>query len=208
MAHESRRLSRRAGSANEGETIAIVCEGAKTEKIYLDGVRIQRRLATARLRVVGLGADPLRVVEEAESFLPDFDHAWAVFDVEAAGPHGTPHRRLKQAIARAERSGVKCAISHPCFELWLLLHFRFHTAYIQNEAVRAKLRGCGCDYEDKGFDFSKVWPRHQAAIRNARDLDTRQCASFPDVVDRNPWTSVHELILQLVALVQPDPRVR
>jgi hypothetical protein len=61
MARDSRRLSRRAGTATEVETIAVVCEGEKTEDIYFSGIRKEHRLATARLRVVGLGADPLRV---------------------------------------------------------------------------------------------------------------------------------------------------
>lgn len=156
MARDSRGLSRKAGAAAEVETIAGVCEGEKTEDICFTGIRKEYRLATARLRVVGLGADPLRLVEEAESFRQRYDHVWAVFDVEAPGPHAVPHARLRQAIARAERVGVRCAISHPCFELWLLLHFRQQTAYVNNEAVRSKMRQCDCDYDAKGFDFSKI----------------------------------------------------
>lgn len=87
MARESRSLSRRAGSTRELETIAVVCEGKKTEDIYFNGIRKEFRLATAQLHVVGLGADPMRVVEEAESLREHFDHVWAVFDVEAPQPH-------------------------------------------------------------------------------------------------------------------------
>jgi hypothetical protein len=197
---DSRKLSRRVGTAVEAETIAVVCEGEKTEDIYFSGIRREYRLTTARLRVVGLGVDPLRVVEEAESLQREYDHTWAVFDVEAPGSHARPHTRLKQAIERARRSGVRCAISHPCFELWLLLHFQSQTAYINNEAVRSKIRQCGCGYDAKGFDFAKVWPRHRDAIRNAMDLDARQRSNIPEVADRNPWTTVHELVLKLLEL--------
>jgi RloB-like protein len=211
MARDSRSLSRRPGTSAEAETIAVVCEGEKTEDIYFNGIRKEHRLATTRLPVVGpgvgpsvgLGADPLKVVEQAESLRQEYDHAWAVFDVEAPGPHAAPHPRLKQAIERAERVGVRCAISHPCFELWLLLHFQLQTAYLNNEAVRSKVRRCDCGYSERGFDFARIWPHRQNAIRNANELDARQRSNISEIVDRNPWTTVHELVLQLLTLVRP-----
>jgi hypothetical protein len=200
MARNSRRLARRAGTAAEAETIAIVCEGQKTEDIYFSGIRREFRLATARLRVVALGADPLWVVQEAESLSRDYDHAWAVFDVEAPGAHAIPHARLGKALDRADRAGIRCAVSNPCFELWLLLHFRSQSAYLNNEAARAKTRQCGCGYDAKGFDFAKVWPHHMQAIENATQLDVRQRSNNIHVADRNPWTSVHELVTKLLDL--------
>jgi hypothetical protein len=202
MARDSPRLSRRAGTAVEAETIAIVCEGEKTEVIYFNGIRTLHRLATARVQIVGLGADPLTVVKEAELLQRDYDHVWAVFDVEASGAHATSHRTLKQAIARAERAGIHCAISHPCFELWLLLHFRPQTAYLNNEAARSKVRQCRCGYDAKGFDFRKVWPHHRTAIDNARVLDLRQRANITDIAQRNPWTTVYELVEQVLRIAK------
>lgn len=200
MARNSRPLSRKAGSAVEATTVAIVCEGTKTEDLYFNGIRKEYRLAPARLHAVPLGVDPLSVVKKAESLRGDYDHVWAVFDVEAPGVHAIPHPSLNQAVERARRTGIRCAISNPCFELWLLLHFRRQTAYINNEAARAGIRRCGCDYNDKGFDFQKVWPHRQSAIRNATALDTRQRTDHPDIADRNPWTSVHELVITLLEL--------
>ncbi|MFI5910750.1 RloB family protein [Dactylosporangium sp. NPDC051541] len=118
MTRSSRPLARRAGTATEAKTIAIVCEGVKTEDIYFNGIRKQYRLATARINFVGLGADPLTVVRHAEQLQADYDYTWAVFDVEAAGPHAQRHLSLDAAVARATRAGIGCAISHPCFELW------------------------------------------------------------------------------------------
>lgn len=127
MARSSRGLARRAGGNTEAETIAIVCEGQKTEDIYFSGIRREFRLATARLRVISLGADPLHVVQEAQ---------------------------------------------------------------------------CGCGYDAKGFDFASVWPHHQQALQNATKLDTRQRKNHSEVLDRNPWTSVHELVGKLLQLVE------
>lgn len=91
MARSSRPLTRRAGTATEAETIVIVCEGEKTEEIYFNGIRQKYRLSTTRIKFIGLGADPLAVVERAEALKRDYDHAWAVFDVESAfGPAVCP----------------------------------------------------------------------------------------------------------------------
>lgn len=107
MARDSRRLSRRAGSATEATTVAIVCEGSKTENIYFNGNRREYRLAPARLHFVGLGVDPLSVVRTAESLRNDYDQVWAVFDVEAPGAHAIPHNSLSRAVERAKRSGIR-----------------------------------------------------------------------------------------------------
>jgi len=201
----SRPLSRRAGTATEAETIIIVCEGEKTEDIYFNGIRREYRLTTARINFIGLGADPLTVVRRAEQFKPDYDHAWAVFDVESAGPHGKRHAGLDAAIARADRAGIRCAISHPCFELWLILHFRLHTAYLGNEQARAIARSLRIDYNDKGFSFGKVWPQRETALKNADQLDRQKCRDHPSMLDRNPWTSMQELVRQLLVITDGPP---
>ncbi|WP_436520849.1 RloB family protein [Actinoplanes sp. HUAS TT8] len=202
MARSSRPLRRKPGTATEAETIAIVCEGKKTEGLYFNGIRREFRIATAQLKVMELGFDPLRLVQEAESFQRNYDQVWAVFDVEAPGAHAIPHARLNQALDRAARTGIRCAVSNPCFELWLLLHFQAQTAYVNNEAVRQKIRKCPCGYDDKSFEFAKVWPHHGTALRNAESLDARQVANGAEIPDRNPWTSVHELVTQLLKLAR------
>jgi hypothetical protein len=200
MTRNSRPLARRAGTATEAQTIVIVCEGKETEDIYFNGIRKEYRLATTHIKFIGLGMDPLKVVEKAKELKPDYDYTWAVFDVESAGPHGQRHSRLEAAIAKADQVGIRCAISHPCFELWLILHFKLHTAYLNNEAARRMVSRLDCAYDNKRFDFAKVWPLHQSALRNADQLDRQKRLDHPRLVDRNPWTTVHELVRQLLAV--------
>ncbi len=42
---------------------------------------------------------------------------WCLFDRDE-------HGEVDTAIAEGIRNGVRVAFSHPCFELWLLLHFQ------------------------------------------------------------------------------------
>ncbi len=200
MKRTSKGLARRAGSAVEAETIAVVCEGSKTEEMYFDGVRRTFRLSTARIHVRGVGKDPVHVVEAAMKLLPDHDHVWAVFDVEAPEPHA----RLNEAIRLAHKHQVSSAISNPCFEIWLLLHFQDQTSYLDNAAVRHELKKCACKYSDKGFDFDTTWLHHKKAIERAMKLNARQEIDHPEIPDRNPWTNVHKLVDQLLGLTTPE----
>jgi hypothetical protein len=43
--------------------------------------------------------------------------AWCLFDRDE-------HGEVDTAVAEASRNGVRVAVSHPCIELWLLLHFQ------------------------------------------------------------------------------------
>lgn len=103
-------------------------------------------------------------------------------------------------IATAEKLRVRCAISHPCFELWLTLHFRAHSAALTSASAERLVKECGCGYADKHFDFDSVWPHYRRAVANATALHNRQIDNYPRIVDRNPWTSVHELVTELVTL--------
>lgn len=86
----------------------------------------------------------------------------------------------------------------------MILHFRLHTAYLGNEHARAIARGLRIDYNDKVFSFGKVWPHRETAFANADQLDRQKRQDYPSMVDRNPWTSMPELVRQLL-VITGDP---
>lgn len=51
----------------------------------------------------------------------NWPQVWCLFDRDG-------HKDITTAFARAERAGVKIAYSHPCFELWRLLHYQNYTS--------------------------------------------------------------------------------
>ncbi|MFE0514442.1 RloB family protein [Streptomyces sp. NPDC058964] len=51
----------------------------------------------------------------------NWPQVWCLFDRDQ-------HRDIPTAFARAEREGVRIAYSHPCFELWRLLHYQNYTS--------------------------------------------------------------------------------
>jgi hypothetical protein len=65
-------------------------------------------------------ADRMKVIKrKATSSFEEGDQVWAVFDRD-------DHPHFERAINICEGSGVLVARSNPCFELWLVLHFKHY----------------------------------------------------------------------------------
>jgi hypothetical protein len=119
----------------------------------------------------------------------EIDEVWCVFDVE--WPRNHPD--LKEAVEQARQGGVEVVISNPCFELWLTLHFRDQSSWLDTDAARRlrhQLDGC----TDKGLDPQKYMPHIREAAQRATALDERHvqnAASFPQ---DNPSSGMHRLL--------------
>lgn len=110
----------------------MFCEGTRTEPDYIKALKLEpavRESASVDIRVdlAASGAVPLTLVNAAAEARArsvqeqgEVDQVWCLFDVE--WPRNHPD--LPEARAKAEGSGVRLAISNPCFELWLALHLR------------------------------------------------------------------------------------
>jgi hypothetical protein len=146
-----------------------VCCGAKTEKLYLEGMR--RYFRESPIAVVikpDAGSPSLLVGYAAKLWDRDrdgFDQVWCVFDVDDFGDD------VRAAVTIAKRRGVSLAVSNPCFELWLLLHFVDHTSWL-NGANAAKLKLCRHvpDYDKTKIDFDVFAPGISDAIVRGQKL--------------------------------------
>jgi hypothetical protein len=198
-------LKRRHGSRPERQRFLIYCEGSVTEELYIKELKRELRAATVAIKIGNSHGEPYRLVtdavehqrrapRQAEDRYEAYDRVWCVFDVEAP----RPHPRLREAIELAEQHRVRCAVSNPCFELWLYLHFRDQHSYVTSEQMARLLEGCGCGYTraSKHFDFSAVHNRRAEAFERASRLHERHGDTL-DVARRNPWTSIDALVAEL-----------
>ena len=64
----AREPRRRAAQRQPAERLLIICEGAKTEPLYLREIRQELRLPSANLQVqpAASGTEPLRIVDYAD----------------------------------------------------------------------------------------------------------------------------------------------
>jgi hypothetical protein len=210
MSRRSLPLRRRKAQLSPKPRILIVCEGELTEPSYFEGLkRLTEVHRLVNVIVDPAGAVPKTLVERAvaekkkaqrkaraaqdDSF--KYDEVWCVFDIDE-------HPNVPEAKQQAQAHGIALAISNPCFELWLLLHFADQRGYIHRHDVQAECRKYLKDYE-KNVDFEQVRSRIDDAVKRATDLahwqSSRGCAG------QNPSTTVHQLIIRIRSLGKAEP---
>lgn len=109
-----------------------------------------------------------RDVKDAKRGLGDaYDEYWCVFDVDV-------HPRLDGALALAASNGIRVALSNPCIELWLIIHFQPQTAYLDRktaEQMSETLLHCGKTLSSAALE--ELINRYSAAKEHARLLDKK-----------------------------------
>ena len=179
----------------------MFCEGEKTEPAYLKALKREpavRDVASVDIRVdeETSGSVPLTLVEAAAKARArssgengEIDEVWCVFDVE--WPQNHPN--LRKALARARESDVRVAVSNPCFELWLALHFEDQTAWLDTAAATRRRRTLD-DTTGKDLDGDTYMPRRADAARRARALDERHSRNGTEFPRDNPSSGMHRFL--------------
>lgn len=200
-APQPRTLKRRVAIRPPRKTLVVFCEGEKTEPQYLlalrqepfvkDAAAVDIRVETGRGGAVPLTLVTLASAARAKSAAEEdeIDEFWCVFDVE--WPRNHPH--LPETIAKAEAHDIRLAISNPCFELWLILHYRNHGGWLDNSAavtLRRRLDGS----TSKNVDATKYMSLIEGAVQRAADLDTRHERDGSEFPHNNPSSGMHYLI--------------
>ena len=194
-------LTRRAGFRTPKRTFVVFCEGERTEPEYILALKQEpavRDIAAVdiRLDMETAGSAPMTLVQAATNYRRraddeegEVDEIWCIFDVE--WPRN--HPELTQVITLAGASSVNLAISNPCFELWLALHFGDQTAWLDNDAAR-RLRRTHDGASDKGLDGALYMPLRHAAAGRARSLESDHGRNDTTFTDDNPSSGMHRFI--------------
>ena len=193
----ARPLRRRSAFRDPLPRILVVCEGKVTEPEYVDGFRLAHAVNTVDVVVKSPGGDPRALVERAVELrdaagelarrMRDaneaYDEVWCVFDVDE-------HARADAARHLAAKEEIHLAVSNPCFELWLLLHFADHAAHATAAQARRTLRKHLPRY-DKHLRFEDVADGYANAVKRAETLDRR--GNEAGEAGANPSTGVYRL---------------
>ena len=153
-----------------------------------------RRIAALDIR--GKGFDPHRLVTEARDAQRRDAEAkdqqveyWCVFDVEAP----EPHRGLNDAIQMARDNGIHIAVSNPCFELWLILHYAEHPRWLDTQSARSTRRQHDGS-SGQGLDTGAYMQRREVATSRAQRLAETHDRDEKGIPDNNPSSSVYRLL--------------
>jgi hypothetical protein len=180
----------------------LYCEGEATEPEYFKGLARSLRSSLIDVEIADQQRkDPKRLVELAkarresanrEAKLANdenlkYNEVWCVFD-------GDEHARLNQAIDQAVATGISIAVSNPCFEIWILIHFQDQWAYITCDKAYADVKKHLPNY-DKHVDFSRIQGKGNEAVSRAKKMESRAVTAGKWF--DNPSTSVWRLVVSL-----------
>ncbi len=208
-AKASERLERKKAKRASYDKVLIVCEGEKTEPNYFNELINFYKLNTANVEIDGsCGSSPKSVFERAlvlydnESRKGDaFDRVYCVFDKDS---HDTYDETLHKISIQNPKNTFYTAISVPCFEYWILLHFQYSTkpyqavggSSIGNEVLKDLLtifpeytKGSKDIFEKLSYQLEFAKANAQRSLKNAK-------ANHTD----NPTTSIHDLVDYLQCL--------
>ena len=180
----------------------LYCEGEATEPDYFTGFARYLRSSLIEVEIADQRRkDPKRLVElakdrrtsanrEAARARDDslrYDEVWCIFDCDE-------HTRFNAAVNQAVANGLGLAASNPCFELWILIHFKDQYPFISCRKAYSSVKTYLPDY-DKHIDFSKVQGKVSDAVKRAENMESiaRRNGNHLD----NPTTSVWQLVVKL-----------
>lgn len=197
------------------DVIYVVAEGRRTELDYLDwlnkiyGSRSRFMIKTLLPSEQQNGLKPARVLEHACRLAaePDIKQVWGLFDHDG-------RKEIDQVCLSAKPERVHLALSHPSFELWLLLHLREFTPGDRQDGksdpIIKKLRFAHPAFADYAKRTKRIGKSHFDAlmeddgicnaVRRARRLARYFDHETPS--QRDPSTEVYRLI-EALGIVQP-----
>lgn len=192
-----RRAARRKAFREVKPLILVVCEGAVTEPEYLHGFASARHNPRVRIDVHGGKGAPRTIVEYARDLKKAqekqakrekddnllYDEVWCVFDVDE-------HPNIENAKQMARDNGLELAVSNPCIELWLWLHFAEQPGMKDRHKLRDMMKMHIPEY-DKHVVYSAYQAGYDDAVRRAERLDREAQADGDE--GRNPTTDLWRL---------------
>jgi RloB-like protein len=192
-----RKVARRPPFRLRKPTILVVCEGSVSEPQYLKGHKRNCRNPRVDIEFSRERGTPKTLVEIAKRMKREaeieadregdqnlaYDAVWCVFDVDT-------HPHIADAQQMARHNGIRLAISNPCFELWLLLHFRDNPGMQDVNGVLSALSKFVHGY-DKHIRYDSYVGGYREAVSRARQM--AESAAKDGDPGRNPTTGVYEL---------------
>lgn len=178
----------------ERRTVIIFCEGEASEPDYINALKRLPEIRTNTSISIEIDPEqgvPLTLVKRAveRSRKDEVDECWCVFDVE--WPKNHPN--LKQAVQLADHHGIRLAISNPCFELWLILHYESQAAFMSTKEAERRSRSLDGRSGKRITAEQYMKNRRTASQRAARlaDLHLQNESLFPR---NNPSSTMCDLL--------------
>lgn len=197
-----KRIEHLRSSIEPYDRILIVCEGDKTEPTYFSRLIKFLELSTANVHVIAAdGSDPKSVAKSAKAQYQKlidigeyYNRVYCVFDRDE-------HSTFKAAVKMAKANNFYTAYSVPCFEYWLLLHFKYSRAPFSRSGSKSASQNCASELTLHLPAYSKNLKEIYDDIFELLDVALHRARiALQDVKEtgeENPSTLVHKLVENL-----------
>ena len=178
----------------------VACEGEKTESIYLNFPF----LVNSRVKILVLPSEkglsaPVHILENLRQYVHENrissnDQLWLVADKDK-WPYENQLRKIQNKTIK--RHPIRLAISNPCFELFLYLHFAEMpaTPILRSKDVSTMIRKVCGSYSKTHLIASDYQNKVQHAISESKKT-VHTSNNLPD----NPGTDVGILVETILSL--------
>lgn len=190
MNQNKKRFQRKVEIRNYKRIFYLFTEGSKTEPKYFNIFRTNKYQGIhLQIKSHPNKSHPKQVLKRAKQFikgskLENKDQAWLVIDHDER-----PEEDFQELNNWCNGKNYFLAISKPCFEFWLLLHFEKGDHIKSMEDCLKKLKKYLPHYTKNQLDIDKLKSNIPAAIQNAKNK-FKQTAGWQD----GSYTKVYELI--------------
>jgi RloB-like protein len=177
------KLLNRTYNVRDARLFIIATEGAKTEKSYFESFGNSH----LKIEVVATGADnksaPEYVIERLDEFTQKYDlhiddSLWLVLDVDRWGDE-----KLSSVCRQAKQKKYQLAISNPCFEAWLCLHFGDLDPNDNTcKDFKKSLRSILGSYNSSNLDADLFMDKLSDAIDRAKQLHPNVKENWPPTI--------------------------
>jgi hypothetical protein len=197
---KKRPLDRKANPVRDTSLVVIASEDRYAVRQYFDffqSIKIQFKV----LETQDGKSAPEHVLNRVKDYLEEFeigenDSFWIVCDCDH-WVEPSHIQNLTQVLQQCRQKGIQIALSNPCFDLWLLLHFADFPKEdtLTCDEVADKLRAAAGSYnKTKVYNLKIDDEKVSAAVKRAVDKHP----SLQEIPKR-PQTAVHLIIQSLVA---------
>ncbi len=172
----------------------VATEGKETEKQYF-GMFKSTRIKVEILATTEDGKSSREyVLERLDKFkerydINEDDMLWLVSDVDRWGD-----KKLSDVCSQARQRGYYLAISNPCFEVWLTLHFEdINTEDRTCDNFKARLRTILGSYNGSNLNISAYKPNTKDAVNRAKNLHPSSQQDWPPTLGTHVYRLVEIL---------------
>ncbi|KAF0245178.1 MAG: hypothetical protein FD167_3563 [bacterium] len=195
---KKRPLNRTIPYLRDTKLIIIATEGSCTEKQYFEifkNLKLQIKIIATPKE--DTKSAPKYVLERLNSFKQTYqlnkeDELWLMIDVDRWTPES-----LSQVCSECYQKGYLLAISNPCFEMWLYLHFLDLDTTVTNitcNDIENNLRSHLGSYNKSNLDIESYKLHIPDAIKRARDLDSNPNERWPSLLGTRVYKIVEKFI--------------